>query len=79
MHITWKDIKAVMLAVKAFLPHLAGENDLLHEDNQAVYCILAGLNSRPPAMMSELRKLWHLLDAIGINIKARYIQSAANV
>jgi hypothetical protein len=30
-------------------------------------------------MMTELRKLWHLLDANGINVSARYIRSAAKV
>eukprot|EP00873_Tetraselmis_striata_P039900 jgi/Tetstr1/460164/TSEL_005480.t1 len=34
-HITWKELKAVRLAVESFLPHLAGRNVLLHEDNQA--------------------------------------------
>eukprot|EP00873_Tetraselmis_striata_P036117 jgi/Tetstr1/456381/TSEL_043115.t1 len=35
-HITLKELKAVRLAVESFLPHLAGRNVLLHEDNQAV-------------------------------------------
>eukprot|EP00873_Tetraselmis_striata_P019321 jgi/Tetstr1/439585/TSEL_028012.t1 len=34
-HITWKELKAVRLAVESFLPHLAGRNVLLHEDNHA--------------------------------------------
>jgi hypothetical protein len=50
-----------------FFPHLGGRNDLLHEDNQAVCYTIAGLTSRSPAMTAELRKLWHLLDANGIN------------
>jgi hypothetical protein len=79
MHITWKELKAVRLAVLMFLPHLAGKNVLLNEDNQAVCYILAGLTSRSLAMMTELRKLWLLLDANGISVKARYIRSAANV
>jgi hypothetical protein len=32
-HTTWKELKAVRLAVLSFLPHLAGRNVLLHEDN----------------------------------------------
>jgi hypothetical protein len=32
-HITWKELKAVRLAVLSFLPHLVGRNVLLHEDN----------------------------------------------
>ena len=30
-------------------------------------------------MMDELRKLWELVDTNNINIRARYIRSAANV
>eukprot|EP00873_Tetraselmis_striata_P012255 jgi/Tetstr1/432519/TSEL_021892.t1 len=78
-HITWKDLKAVRLAVESFLPHLAGRHVLLYEDNHAVCSVLAGLTSRSPAMMAELRKLWYLLDSNGVHIRARYIRSAANV
>eukprot|EP00873_Tetraselmis_striata_P004554 jgi/Tetstr1/424818/TSEL_015321.t1 len=78
-HITWKELKAVGLAVESFLPQLAGRRVLLHEDNQAVCSVLAGLTSRSPAMMAELRKLWYLLDRNGVHIRARYIRSAANV
>jgi hypothetical protein len=31
--ITWKELRAVRLAIESFLPHLRGRNDLLHEDN----------------------------------------------
>eukprot|EP00873_Tetraselmis_striata_P012232 jgi/Tetstr1/432496/TSEL_021870.t1 len=34
-HITWKELKAVRLAVESFLHHLAGRNVLLHEDKHA--------------------------------------------
>eukprot|EP00873_Tetraselmis_striata_P001327 jgi/Tetstr1/421591/TSEL_012535.t1 len=78
-HITWKDLKAVRLAVESFLPHLAGRNVLLHEDNQAVCHILSGLTSRSPEMMAELRRLWCLLDSHGIHLRARYFRSAANI
>ena len=78
-HITWKELKAVRLAVESFLPHLAGRNVLLHEDNQAVCHVLTGLTSRSPVMMEELRRLWFLLDTNGIALRARYIRSAANV
>eukprot|EP00873_Tetraselmis_striata_P018718 jgi/Tetstr1/438982/TSEL_027474.t1 len=33
-HIIWKELKTVRLAVESFLPHLAGHNFLMHEDNQ---------------------------------------------
>eukprot|EP00873_Tetraselmis_striata_P028116 jgi/Tetstr1/448380/TSEL_035661.t1 len=62
-HITCKELKAVRLAVESFLPNLAGRNALLHEDNQAGCHVLAGLTSRSPKMMAELRRLcddWQL-------------------
>jgi len=65
--------------VESFLPHLAGRNVLMHEDNQAVCHILSGLTSRSPEMMAELRRLWCLLDSHGIHLRARYIRSAANI
>eukprot|EP00873_Tetraselmis_striata_P027947 jgi/Tetstr1/448211/TSEL_035499.t1 len=65
--------------VESFLPHLAGRRVLLHEDNQVVCSVLAGLTPRSPTMMAQLRTLWYLLDSNGVHIRARYIRSAANV
>eukprot|EP00873_Tetraselmis_striata_P000827 jgi/Tetstr1/421091/TSEL_012135.t1 len=65
--------------VESFLPHFAGRRVLLHEDNHAVCNVLAGLTSRSPEMMAELRKLWYLLDINGLHMIARYIRSAANI
>jgi hypothetical protein len=78
-HITWKEMKAVRLAVLSFLLHLAGRNILLHEDNHAVCYVMAGLTSRSPDMLNELRRLWYLLDTNNIHIRLRYIRSAANM
>ena len=79
MHITFKELKAVRLAVRTFLPYLSGRWVLLHEDNQAVVAVLTHLTSRSPAMMAELRKLWWILDTQEITILPRYIRSAANI
>jgi hypothetical protein len=73
-----KELKAYRMVVHTFLPLIACLSDLLHEDNQTVYYILAGLTSRSPSMMTELRKLWHMLHENGINMRARYIRSAAS-
>ena len=78
-HITFKELKAVRLAVETFLPQLRCRRVLLHEDNQAVVAILTKLTSRSPALMNELRKLWHIMDENDITIRPRYIQSAANI
>ena len=79
MHITFKELKAVRLAVRTFLPYLSGRRVLLHEDNQAVVAVLTHLTSRSPAMMTELRKLWWILDSQEITIVPSYIRSAANI
>eukprot|EP00873_Tetraselmis_striata_P010958 jgi/Tetstr1/431222/TSEL_020934.t1 len=39
-------------------------------DNHAVCNVLAGLTSRSPEMMAELRKLWYLLDSNGTALNA---------
>eukprot|EP00873_Tetraselmis_striata_P015939 jgi/Tetstr1/436203/TSEL_025048.t1 len=52
-HITWKELKAIRLAVESFLPHLACRRVLLHEDNHGACNVLVVM----PEMMAELRKL----------------------
>jgi hypothetical protein len=70
-------LKAVRLAVLTFLPHLAGRNILFDEDNHALCYVMAGLTSRSPEMITELRRLWYGLDTIDIDITPWYIRSAA--
>jgi hypothetical protein len=78
-HILWKELKAVRHDVESFLPHMAGRNVLMHEDNQAICHIMTCLTSRLPVMMDELRQLWCLLDTKSITMRAHYIRLAANV
>jgi hypothetical protein len=72
-------MKAVRHAVERFLSQLACRNILLHEDNQAVYHIMRCLTSRLHVMAEEKRRLWCLLDTNNINLRLRYIRSAANI
>lgn len=60
-HITRKDLRAVRLG-ELSLRALAGRRVLLHEDNHAVVSALAGLTSRSPALMAELRLLRRVVD-----------------
>jgi hypothetical protein len=78
-HITQKELQAVRLAIESFLPQLRGRKVLLHEDNTAVVATLSKLTTRSPVTMTELRRLWHLLDVNDISIRPRYIRSAANI
>ena len=45
----------------------------------AAVWILTSMVSRSPQLMHELRKLWYVLDAHDIDLRALYIRSAANV
>ena len=79
-HITWKELKAVRLAVLSFLPLVENHTLLLHEDNMAVVAALTHWTSRSPAMMQELRKLKLLLDSHNISIPTvQYIKSCRNI
>jgi hypothetical protein len=40
--------------------------------------VLAGLTSRSPEMVDELRRPWYLLDSHNNHIRPRYMRSAAN-
>jgi hypothetical protein len=77
-HATWKELRVVRHAAESFLPQLHGRQVLLHEDNTAVVATLAKLTTRSLVMMTELRRMWYLLDTNDIHIRPRYIHSVAN-
>ena len=78
-HITFKLLKSLCCALKAFLPELKCRHLLLREDNKSVIGVHTHLTSKSPTMMCELRKLFILIDAYDIKIRTQYIRSAANV
>jgi hypothetical protein len=57
-HITGKELRVVRHEIESFLPQIRGHKVLLHEENSAVVDALTTLTSRPPIMMTELRRLW---------------------
>eukprot|EP00873_Tetraselmis_striata_P034755 jgi/Tetstr1/455019/TSEL_041876.t1 len=59
----YKELKAAQYTVFTFLSELRGRHVPLHEDTMGVVYILANLTSRSPLLMTELRKLWYILDA----------------
>lgn len=77
-HITWKELFAVRLALQSFLPLVQGTTVRLGEDNTAALAAVLKLSSRSPAMMTELRKLFWLLDTHAITLDAFYVRSADN-
>ena len=79
MHITWRELRAVRLLVRHYLPYLRRRRVLLYEDNQAVVAILTTLTSKSPQLMRELRLLVQILCDEDIYLRALYIRSAENV
>jgi hypothetical protein len=79
-HITWNELRAVRLAIESFLPQLRERNVLIHEDKAVVVATtLTKLTTRSSVMVTELRRLWHLLDVNDIRIRPKYIRFAANI
>ena len=79
-HITLLELKAVRFTIETFVHFLRGRVVRLHEDNMGVVGILASSTSKSPKIMREMRKLWWLLDANGIQLQdVEYIRSEANV
>ena len=66
-------------AVTTFRAQLEGRVVQHFEDNQAVVQIINNLTTRSPAIMSELRELWRVLDLNGISLLTEYINTKDNV
>lgn len=77
-HITYLELLAVHRSVAEFAESLRGKSILLWEDNQAVQHILTNRTTRSPEMMRLLRRLWLLIDSVGLTLTVRYIQSEEN-
>ena len=78
IHITWRELRAVRLAVEFWCEQLRGHSVLLHEDNAAVVAILTTLTSRSALLMREVRALLAVLDQFDVQLRAVWIASAAN-
>ena len=77
-HITYLELLAVHRTVEAFARELEGRSVLLWEDNQAVMHIITNRTTRSPEMMELLRRLYKLLDQLGVSIHSRYIATDQN-
>lgn len=80
--ITLRELRAVRLLLhRHFYGYVSDprvRRILLHEDNQAVVCVLNAMVSASKEMMAELRKLDALMKAMGVRIEARWLPSAVN-
>ena len=79
LHITHLELLAVYYTVRSFLPWVQNRVVLLREDNMAVVHMITNYTSRSKPLMDLLRKLWFLCDVANIELRPRYIRSAANV
>jgi hypothetical protein len=61
----------VRFVIESFLPQLCGRNVLMHESNTAVVATLTTKTTPSPVTMTELRRLWHLLNANDTRIRPR--------
>jgi hypothetical protein len=80
--ITLRELRAVRLLLQRhFADYVRREETrklLLHEDNQAVVYILNAMVSSSTRMMQELRRLQAMMNALKIQIEARWLPSAVN-
>ena len=77
-HINFLELAAVHKTIASFEAALRGSSVLLFEDNMTVVHVLTNRTSRSPELMHELRRLWRLIDTLGIDLSVRYIPTDAN-
>ena len=69
---------AVYLSLQRWEGELQGASILLWEDNMTVVHVLANRTTRSPHLMHLLRKVWRLIDSMGVHLTVRYIRSEDN-
>ena len=77
-HINYLELAAVFNTLNTFEPQLRGKNVLLWEDNMTVVHVLTNRTTRSPELMRLLRRVWFLLDTVGVSLEVKYIASGDN-
>ena len=77
-HINWLELMAVYLSLQRWEGELQGASILLWEDNMTVVHVLTNRTTRSPHLMHLLRKVWRLIDSMGVHLTVRYIRSEDN-
>ena len=78
-HINCLELRAVARLVDSFVVQMARHTVRLKCDNLATVHVINSGTSRSPALMTELRSLYRLLDRHRITLKVEYIASRDNV
>ena len=79
LHITCRELMAVRFGVESFLPSLTNSHVMLGEDNTAALAAVVKHTAKSIALMSELRRLWWVLDTSNVFLQAVYVPSADNL
>ena len=77
-HINYLELLAVHHTLQAFADRLEGQSVLLWEDNMTVVHVLTNRTTRSDPLMHLLRRVWYLIDSLGITLTVRYIASKDN-
>ena len=78
LHINFKELRAVHLALRYWRADLRGRRVLLFVDNMTVMHLLRSGSSRSPLLMAELRQVWAFLRAEHIDLQAVHIATGSN-
>ena len=78
LHITHKELRAVIKGIRMNADALRGHVVRLWEDNMAVVHIIRAKTSRSAVLMAELRDLLDLLRELEITLLPKYIRSQLN-
>lgn len=79
LHINQLEMRAVRLALLSFAPVVSDRVVRLHEDNTVTQSVLGRFSSRSPALMSEYRALWAVLDDLHVQLQVVRVASADNL
>jgi biotin operon repressor len=77
-HINWLELMAVYLSLQRWEGELQGASLLLWEDNMTIVHVLTNRTTRSPQLMHLLRKVWRLIDSMGVHLTVRHIRSEDN-
>lgn len=77
-HINWLELMAVYLSLQRWEGELQGASLLLWEDNMTIVHVLTNRTTRSPQLMHLLRKVWRLIDSMGVHLTVRHIRSEEN-
>ena len=77
-YINTLELLAVLQALLAFQTRLRDASVLLFEDNDAVKHMVRNRCARNPAHLQVLRRIWSLVDSLGLHLRVVFVKSEDN-